>query len=174
MPTSMEGEALLDSYRRMSGAYFPYVLIPQSCTMHSLQMEKPMLSQAILIVAAWQEHARQATLQKEFLEQLGEKLVIRAETSLDLLQALLVYCAWYHFYPAPGARSMYRFVALAMTMALDLGLDRKPSNTTQHDMIMNSTPRSAELRDLSTPKSWSHEATRALVGAYTLSSLSGP
>jgi hypothetical protein len=170
--TEVEAEALLDDYRQMSEACFPYVLIPKSCTLYSLQMDKPMLWQAILIVSSWRDQAHRAFFQNRFLKRLGEKLLVDGEKSLDILQALLVYCAWYHSYAAQGVRPAYRFASLAVTMALDLGLDRRPNSATQHDMIMNSTSSSAEPHDSSTPKCWSHEARRAFLGAYSLSTLS--
>jgi Fungal specific transcription factor domain len=171
MLTVAEGEALLDSYRAMSEVSFPYVLIPKSSTIHSLQMGHPLLLQAVLMVASWKDQTRQALLQNDFLKQISEKVVIQGEKSLDSLQALLVYCAWYHFYATQGIRPVYRYTALAVTMALDIGLDRRPTITTQHDMVINSSPSSAELHDPSVSKSWSYEAKRAFLGAYALSAL---
>lgn len=53
-----------------------------------------MLLQAVLIVASWQNKRTQMALERFYVTDLGLKF-FSGERSLDILQGLLVYLAWY-------------------------------------------------------------------------------
>lgn len=56
-------------------------------------------------------------------------------------------------------------------MIIDLGLNKKPpQGITQHNLILNSQPAAEHMRTHSL-EFWSHEARRALIGAYIQSTL---
>lgn len=56
-------------------------------------------------------------------------------------------------------------------MIVDLGINRKPPRgTTQHDLILNSQSVTVQASHQAA-ELWSHEAKRALVGAYIQSTL---
>ncbi len=90
-----ECDSLITAYRRMSQTNYPFVILPESCRAASLIEERPMLAQAIFIVASWRNSARQATLRASFLRDLSDKFIMQSERSLDLLQGLIVYFGWY-------------------------------------------------------------------------------
>lgn len=89
-----------------------------------------MLLQAMLVVASWQNKPRQIALEKFYVKELGLSF-FNGEHSLDILQGLLVYLAWYHFNVAEsGQYHAYRLASLCMTMIVDLGLNTKPPQGT--------------------------------------------
>ncbi|OAL30291.1 hypothetical protein AYO20_08769 [Fonsecaea nubica] len=164
-----ECESLLNDYRRMSSNHFPYVLLPEACTVATLIEERPMLAQAIFISTTWRTPARQSALKDKFLKDLGEMYFVRSERSLDLLQALLVYFGWCHWHAYPVATQVYRLASLVVTMAVELGIDQKPMNVTQHDMIVNSGSSLTQSNEVVSSKFWGYEARRAYIGAYNVS-----
>lgn len=93
--TFAEAENLCRIYRHMSQKHFPCVILPESMGVLGLRQERPMLLQAILVVASWRERPRQMTLEKFYLKDLGVRFFMNGERSLDILQGLLVYLAWY-------------------------------------------------------------------------------
>lgn len=92
--TFPEAETLCQAYRRMSHQYFPCVIVPERLGVLELQQERPMLLQAMLVVASWQNKPRQIALEKFYVKELGSRF-FNGERSLDILQGLLAYLAWY-------------------------------------------------------------------------------
>ena len=89
-----ECEGLINDYRRISTAHFPYVIIPDGYPIATLIDERPLLAQAFLIATIWRSPERQRVLKENFLKDFTERYFIKSERSLDLLQALIVYFAW--------------------------------------------------------------------------------
>ncbi|EXJ66187.1 uncharacterized protein A1O5_10803 [Cladophialophora psammophila CBS 110553] len=152
-----ECQTLINDYRRMSSHNFPYVIISEACPVASLIEERPMLAQAVFITTTWRTPARQSALKDKFLKDLGERYFNRSERSLDLLQALIVYFGW--------------LASLVVALAVELGIDQKPMNVTQHDMIIGSNTVLAQTHEAVSSKFWGYEARRAYIGAYTISTL---
>lgn len=89
---------LLNEFIAMS-QNFPYVIIPQSASVHTLRRDSPMLLLAICASAAWRDRELQSTLEKAYLNVLAARMVVDAEQSLDMLQSLLVHLSWYVILP---------------------------------------------------------------------------
>ncbi|KIW70272.1 hypothetical protein PV04_02556 [Phialophora macrospora] len=60
-----------------------------------------------------------------FRHVLADRVIVKGQTSLELLQSLLTYLAWYHHRFEPETLQVYQFVQLANGMVADLGLPRK-------------------------------------------------
>jgi hypothetical protein len=88
-------EALLGFYQKSIADSFPFVVIPQHITAYSLLRDKPLLFKSIVMVASVQNAKAQSAAAEEVLEYLSLHLLLRAEKSLDLLQGVLVFVAWY-------------------------------------------------------------------------------
>lgn len=84
----------LDFYRSKT-ASFPFVYISPDCSLDRLRREKPFLLHAILTCGAQSNLKLQQALELELRELLSRKMLIAGEKSMDLLQGLLVYLAWY-------------------------------------------------------------------------------
>ncbi|EXJ80913.1 hypothetical protein A1O3_07201 [Capronia epimyces CBS 606.96] len=167
--TLEECEALIHHYRRMSAVNFGYVIIPEGCSAAALIEERPLLARAIFTVASWRNHARQAALQLGFMRELSDRYFVKSERSLDLLQALIVYFGWCHWYATPFANQAYRQASLIATLAIELGITQRPTNMNQHDMIVGSASAFSQTNETVSSKFWSYEARRAYVGTYQIS-----
>ena len=64
-------------------------------TVSSMRHERPFLLLNVLTMAAQRYQELQIVLEKEVREVLGSKIISEGEQSLDLLQGLMVYLAWY-------------------------------------------------------------------------------
>ncbi|KAJ5082899.1 hypothetical protein N7532_011942 [Penicillium argentinense] len=93
-PSDREGQFLLKIFTTSMVPLFPFVVIPPHMTADQLRQEKPFLFLAISMVAC-QSASRQREISKMVKDYIAEKIVIRNERSLDLLQGLLVHLAWY-------------------------------------------------------------------------------
>jgi hypothetical protein len=85
---------LLLEFRTSMAPQFPFVVIPPDATSESLRNERPMLWKAIATAASCLNPTRQEAMGWEIIEEFTKCLLLKAEKSLDLLQALLVHIAW--------------------------------------------------------------------------------
>ncbi|KAL3455335.1 hypothetical protein BJX64DRAFT_295152 [Aspergillus heterothallicus] len=147
---------LLDSFRGVS-SHFPFVHIPDNVAAPSLAEERPFLFLAAVTNGASKYHHIQASLIDKFKSALSENLIIAEEKDLDLLQGLLVHLAWFHFYFNPRSPQTYRYLQIAVSMAVDLGLE-----SLLHDVMSSAS-------GLDDP--YKREACRTYLGCYYISSL---
>ncbi|KIW70790.1 hypothetical protein PV04_03030 [Phialophora macrospora] len=164
-----ECDVLVNDYRRMSTNHFPYVIIPETCPVATLVEERPMLAQAIFVATTWRFPERQRALKDKFLLDLTHRYFVKSERSLDLLQALIVYSAWCHWYTTPVATQVYRLGSLVVSLAVELGINQKPTSVTQHEIIVGPGSALEQGSEANSSKFWGYEARRAFLGAYTVS-----
>jgi hypothetical protein len=88
-------EALLNIFRNEVTPHFPFVVIPCVTTAHQLSLSKPFLLKTIIYSASRRKTPSQTQLSTEILSYISEHLVMRGEKSLELLQGILIYIAWY-------------------------------------------------------------------------------
>ncbi|OCT50483.1 hypothetical protein CLCR_07356 [Cladophialophora carrionii] len=150
-----ECEVLLNDYRRMSANHFPYVMIPEACPVATLVGERPMLAQAVFVATTWRFPERQRALKEKFLQDFNHRYFVKSEKSLDLLQALIVYFAW--------------LGSLVVSLAVELGINQKPTSVTQHEMIVGPGSALEQGNEAMSSKFWGFEARRAYLGAFTVS-----
>ena len=86
--------ALLSIFRNMS-IYFPFVLLPTEYNIESLSEERPFLFLAMMATASSEDKPLQEILDRELRTMLSTKVILEGEKSIDLLQGLLVYLAWF-------------------------------------------------------------------------------
>ncbi|CEL00477.1 hypothetical protein ASPCAL00077 [Aspergillus calidoustus] len=147
---------LLDNFRRMS-AYFPFVRLPEDLTAESMVNDRPFLLLAAVTNGSSRYRHLQGALIEKFKEALSQSLILAGEKDLDLLQGLLLHLAWFHFHFNPWSPQTYRYLQIAISMVVDLGLDKMVS-----DMMDGST----ECGD-----AYSRDASRAYLGCYYISSV---
>lgn len=75
--------------------YFPFVVIPPEVTVTTLRKTKPSLLKAVVVVTSIQDLARQRALGHALMSDFTTKLLIEGKRSVDLLQGILVWLAWY-------------------------------------------------------------------------------
>lgn len=103
---------------------FPFVPVPAHLTAQDLQAEKPVLFNSIMMAACddpFEQIERATYLRKD----LAERIMVRGESSLDILQAILVACAWYHVHLDVNYQ-ITNLLALGTAMLVDLHLNSIP------------------------------------------------
>lgn len=149
-------EALLNDYRPMSSA-FPFVPFEEETTAYTLRRIKPMLLLAIAAVASWKDRKLQTTLDQRYREELASHTIVKPQKSVGLVQSLLVYLAWYHYFFSHKSQNIFPLVQLLVGLAVDVGLYQS-----------NSYRRTKASADF--PVEHRRERDRTLLGCYFLSS----
>ncbi|KAK1454273.1 hypothetical protein CCUS01_10566 [Colletotrichum cuscutae] len=120
-------EKLLSTFRVML-EHFPCVALPPDATVTSLSKTKPFMLLAILSTASATSALQGHTLyDEEFRKILGLKFVAGGERTLELLQGLLIYTAWYPFHLRPKNKQAFQYVRMAAEILHDLELNHPPS-----------------------------------------------
>lgn len=186
-PTDVVGQGLLsmskavaffDVFRNEMIPHYPLIAFRPSTTAQEIREARPVLFLVIMAAAAATTDPDLArVLNKEILRIFAEKVVVAGERSVELVQSLLLFSAWY-FAPDEYAEMRFTwFAQLAATMAQDLALDQDWRNepTTVPD---SSTPRSGDpLTGQNSPDTMSQEAwtrtekCRTLLACYLISSV---
>lgn len=158
-----KAEESLQFFRKKS-MHFPFVYVSPQASLDSLRREKPFLLHSILTIAAQSNLKLQKILELELREKLSNKLLVHGEKSLDILQGVLVYLGWYHFFFDPNRMQIYQLSQMAATMAIELGLNRR---------LQNSVPISAfSLIDSTVPRQpyEEMERMRTFLGCFYMAS----
>ncbi|KAL2757762.1 hypothetical protein ACRALDRAFT_1079863 [Sodiomyces alcalophilus JCM 7366] len=118
---------LLDCFRQML-PHFPCIVLPPDATVQSLAKSRPFVLLAILSVASGAGSLQGHTLyDDEFRKILALKFVAGGERSVELLQGLLIYSAWYPFHLRPKNKQAFQYVRMAAEIAHDLNLVEPPT-----------------------------------------------
>lgn len=99
-PSAAEAADRLNHFRTFFVPRFPFVTIPVDTASEELRQKKPYLYRTIMMVAANDRPVQQLEIGNEIVLDFSTILLLKAEKSLDLLQAMLVYNAWF-VYPRP-------------------------------------------------------------------------
>lgn len=94
-PDDQEADIILLEFKKNMTEQFPFVVIPSDSTSRSLQHDRPLLWKAIMVTASHGDPHRQLALGSKLMEDFTTRLLFRTEKSLDLLQGLLIFIAWY-------------------------------------------------------------------------------
>ncbi len=117
-------QVLLDRFRANGMCQFPFVVVPPDTTLPALRTDAPFLFLAIAATMSFDTPYLQYKLGEEVRQQALQRILLGAEKSLDLLQGLLVYTAWYcHFYRADRHQE-FLLSQLCVTLVHDLGIDK--------------------------------------------------
>lgn len=112
---------LVEEFRTSFVPFFPFVVVDDNGK--TLRKEQPFLFLAILAVTAHATPRIQFVLSEEMRRQLA-RIIEHARKSLEILQALLIYGAWYHAFFHPANQQLAIVVQLCVALVQDLGLSR--------------------------------------------------
>lgn len=90
-----EANILLDRYKRLLAPSMPFVVLEDGIDAWSLTHKKPFLMQVIAAVSYFHDLPKQQVMVKDLMRQISEKLMMRNEKSLEVLQGMLILIAWY-------------------------------------------------------------------------------
>ncbi|PQE30693.1 hypothetical protein CJF32_00005890 [Rutstroemia sp. NJR-2017a WRK4] len=150
---------------------FPFVTLPPNTSLDILRQQRPFLLLAVLAVTAQSNMALQSLLEHELRETLGRRVIVRGERSIDLLQGLLVYLAWYRFSHI-YTQQLFQLTQMSNAMAIDLKL-HKPSEAPRvtNSNIFDMDSQMHFPANFATNTTASQlEQKRTLVGCYCLTS----
>ena len=118
-----EAAEFLSLYVDQLHPHFPILALRQQTSAAALLEEAPLLLLSILVVSSSSNERLQSTLNEHFRKTLAQRATVNGETSLDLLQSLLLYLAWHHHYLDHRTQQMYQYLQQAVGMVVDLHLD---------------------------------------------------
>lgn len=85
----------LTIFRTQMMDHFPFIALHPGINGSMLRQSKPFLLKTFVLVTSYQQKmSSQTELGEELLRHISEKLLIRGEKNLELLQVLLVYITW--------------------------------------------------------------------------------
>lgn len=119
-------QAAFDRYVTKMAPEMPMVVFPPGTTMGFVRRERPALFLAILAAAIGPFKKQiQLKLLDDVYRVVAERVVVKGEKSLELVQALIVLAIWYMPPDNLEELKFYQLVHLAVILAMDLGLNRK-------------------------------------------------
>lgn len=98
---------------------FPFIVIEG--TGPALRRDTPFLFLAVLTVTAYDTPKIQCVLAEELRRQMARNIE-HCQKSLEILQGLLVYGAWYHTFYRPANQQLAIIIQLCVALVQDLGL----------------------------------------------------
>ncbi|KAH9206531.1 hypothetical protein DL95DRAFT_469557 [Leptodontidium sp. 2 PMI_412] len=168
-----EASFLLLEYRTQQASQLPFVVIPTDATSENLRRERPMLWKAVMTAASYHNALRQEALGWKLMEEFASRILLRAEKSLDLLQALLVHLTWYHYHSVSNPQVL-NLLSLARTLSVNLGYHRTHTPKGRPKIWLDGpdgvTQQQYEPED-SSVTSRTLEEWRALAGCFFLSAI---
>lgn len=121
-------EAATEAFERYvndMAPHLPIVVFPPGTQMNEIRRSKPVLFNAIVAVSIGPiQPDIQLVLIEDFYKVIAERVVVKGEKSLDLVQAIIVCTIWYippdHF----EELKFYQLTHMAVTLAMDIGMVR--------------------------------------------------
>lgn len=121
-----EAGALLAEFRSQYCLYFPFVIIDTSVAASMLRHQQPFLFLSIMAVMVYRTPSLQRSLAEQFKDQIAARISECSHKGLEMLQALLVHAAYYHFFYRPGKQQLALMVQMCVATAQDLDVSRRP------------------------------------------------
>ncbi|OQO13297.1 hypothetical protein B0A48_01525 [Cryoendolithus antarcticus] len=160
-----EAGRLFERYQRLMAPNNPFVVLPPHTDVWELAQERPFLMQAIVAVSLIDDLPRSHRMCKDVMRQLGERMLMNSEKSMELLQGILVVVNWWHMHLHDSQQST-NLIHLAMALVTDLNIDRAPGTCSQMSKEVSHGPMASK-----TPKAATSDERRALLGTYYLGSM---
>lgn len=129
--TLSTANALLKTYREVHSKIFPFVPIAPEIDAATLRKDSPFLFLVIVMTGLESDHMLQKRLGVESQKVFCERVLIGNERNIDLLQGLLVRLNWNHFHFNPVQKQTHMFLQMAISLVMDLDLDRCPAHRDQ-------------------------------------------
>ncbi|KAK2806465.1 hypothetical protein FQN50_005883 [Emmonsiellopsis sp. PD_5] len=121
-------DVLLERFKSTMTPYFPFVVVAPHISAERLRHEKPVLFLSIMTAASYDNMPLQRKLGRLAAETVSSRMLIAGEVTFDLLQGLMVQVAWCQYQPRP--RKYSQFLQLAISIIIDLRLDRQMQQQT--------------------------------------------
>ena len=148
--------AAFERFRTHISLYFPFIAVPPETQPDDFRKQKPLLF-SMLVLAGVNSIRPPSTTQMadHMVRSFADRILYRAERSLELVQCLLLYVCFYSRTLHQRDLNFYQMVHIASTMALDLGFGRRTVQPVPHSRFPQ-------------PMEDSLEGRRAWIGCYYL------
>jgi hypothetical protein len=123
-----EAIGLLHEFRQENSNSFPFVVIETAMSVELLRRERPFLFLSIMAAMTYRTPNVQCALAETFKDQVAVRIVQSSHKGLEMLQGLLVYSAYYHYYYKPSKQQLALMIQMSVAMAQELGLSKKCRN----------------------------------------------
>jgi hypothetical protein len=143
----------------------PLVVFPPGTQMHEVRRDKPILFHAIVAVCIGRfEPTAQTPLLQELYKTVAERVIVKGEKSLDLVQALIVSCLFYTPPENFEEIKFYQLAQLAVAVGMDIGMNRKASGKLKPFNLLKEAIKNSPTADPDSP-----ESRRTWLGCYFIS-----
>ncbi|OAA67975.1 hypothetical protein SPI_00170 [Niveomyces insectorum RCEF 264] len=165
LPWGASADWQLQFFQTDMASYFPFVVVPAGTTAAGLRATKPSLHDSIMMALSYQNVARQAELRDAYIRSCTSQIFLQGKKSLDLLQSILVFAAWYHHHLLPSPQ-LTNMVQLATALLFDLGLHRTQNASDRHDISVGGWKSVGTSSRTKPPRTL--EERRAFLGLFCL------
>ncbi|KAH6854889.1 hypothetical protein B0I37DRAFT_42122 [Chaetomium sp. MPI-CAGE-AT-0009] len=118
---------LLDTFREVMMSHFHCVVLKADETVASMAKDRPFVLLAVLAAASGSSTLQGHSLyDEEFRKILGLKFVAGGERTIELLQGLVIYIAWYPSHLRPKNKQSLQYIRMVVDIISDLELDEDP------------------------------------------------
>ncbi|KFA81256.1 hypothetical protein S40288_09987, partial [Stachybotrys chartarum IBT 40288] len=162
MPSESD-ETLMSIYMNQLSSQFPFVVIPPGTTAEQLHKTRPFLMKVIRMVTSVRHLRSMRGQSRAIFKHICDAMVMRSERSFELLQGILLFLGFYHYFCMSHAH-YNSLTHLAVSLVGDLDLSTCPNLKAQekhHRLILacdeESRPRTNAER-------------RAILGVWYMSS----
>ncbi|KAH8122114.1 hypothetical protein FP744_10004838 [Trichoderma asperellum] len=165
-----EAHSYFNIYRREFMPNYPFVVIPEDMDPRNLYATSRCLFWTIMAAVAPQSSATQQGVENWFRQYVADRMVVKQEKNLALLQAILIHLAWadFHFYMRTEATN---FMHLATALAMDLKLDKSPETTRLHPKSLLGEAWATLNKNAPKVRCHTEDEKRAVLGLYHATSL---
>lgn len=128
-----EATLLVNRYVNELVQHFPAVILPEGYSAAELRRKRPTLFLAVIAAASGtSDVSLNVKLNREILQIYADRIAIKGERSLELIQSMLITMIWY--FPPDDFEELkfYQYIHMAATMALDIGIGTKPRPNQSH------------------------------------------
>ncbi|KAJ9616643.1 hypothetical protein H2200_000362 [Cladophialophora chaetospira] len=119
-----EAQLMLDVFRNELMPHFPFVVVAPGVTVTNMKRERPFLFLAVMMMACRHDIPKQGSIAKAIRDVISQRILIKNEQSLDLLEGMLFYLSWYHVHLHLGTQ-LTNLLHLVMALMVDLRLHRQ-------------------------------------------------
>ncbi|CAK7213622.1 hypothetical protein SCUCBS95973_001861 [Sporothrix curviconia] len=173
-------EALLAIFVNQLSPRFPFVIIPPGTTVAQMRATRPFLMQVIRMVGSVRHLRSMWGQSRDVIKSICDAMLIRSERSLDLLQGILVFLGFYHYFCMSHAH-FNNLAHLALSLVSDIGLSAAPVTSRSNEVIDSRggcrprvVPRQPQTVVVSDPNrahpQRTNEERRALLGVWYINS----
>ncbi|KAI1479165.1 hypothetical protein F4774DRAFT_383251 [Daldinia eschscholtzii] len=154
-------EVLLSIFVEELVPNYPFVILPLGFTASELAVKYPFLFATVRMIASYRNLSSLRSQNYFIMRHISEQMLMRSERSLEILQSILLVVGYYHYHCIMHAQ-MNNLIALANSLAADLGIN-KPPEMQEKTRLLISAPDAPKIRV--------NDERRALCGVWYMTSV---